>query len=96
MKTQEKNKHNTSFGELYPTFQDYQKHEAEAMLSLLGIFTDSDGFKHNLDNPSIVRTYHLEKQKKELDEHRKELQSYINGEKECRVYRMAYDYLNRA
>lgn len=89
-----KNKFNTPFIELYPTFQDYQRHEAETMLSMLGTCYDVNGFKRNLDDPAIVRMYGLQNEKRKLEEHRAHLRAYISEEQENPIYRAYYDYLS--
>ena len=92
-----KNKFNTPFKELYPTFQDYQKHEAELRLGNEELYFIECYNQHidllKLSNEQI-KLYKLEDAVKKALENREYLKKCIVGEVEDPLYKMYYNHLS--
>lgn len=91
-----KNKFNTPFKELYPTFQDYQKHEASARLGTKEMYF-MEAYNSSIDLLTLkdyeIKMYKLEKEVKKAKENQERLKNCIAGIVEDPIYKMYYNHL---
>lgn len=97
MKT--KNKFNTPFMELYPTFQDYQRHEAQQRLDMPELYYMNAYYKH-VDllamSDGDIAMHHLEEEKQKALDNRAYLKKCIDGEVVDLIYLAYYNQLSKS
>jgi hypothetical protein len=91
-----KNKLNTRFKELYPTFQDYQKYEASARLGNKEMYF-IESYNQHVDLLKLseyeIKLYELEDVVKKALDNREYLKMCIAGIIEDPIYKMYYNHL---